>query len=340
MEDYKKKFVLSILAYTVQRNISPTQLCINSGIDFKFLTNNLHPTVNEKQLNNLWKNASHLTGDPLFGLHFGTSLQLSALGIIGQIIQMSNTVGEALQNGSEMIRLITDLFEIEIRKHVDTFNVNLKFNALKIKDFPSTYRHMGDYLIAFLLHEMDGLLLKRIEINSLQLPYEAEKKLEYERIFRTKNIKFGSYYTIELPNEILEVPILSANYDLQKVLLKKMHLLLPDNDNLLWKSKIQYYLVSNSYLHISSLQEVASNFNMSVRSLQRKLREEGFTFLNIVDSVKKTLAINYLNSHTCQVKDVAYQLGYNEQSAFNKAFKRWTGETPVEYRKNLKKINL
>ena len=81
-----------------------------------------------------------------------------------------------------------------------------------------------------------------------------------------------------------------------------------------------------------SLEAVASNFNMSFRSLQRRLKEEGITFLEIVEKVRKNLAIHYLSSEQLQIKDIAYTLGYNEPSAFLRAFKRWTGETPTSYR--------
>jgi AraC-like DNA-binding protein len=65
--------------------------------------------------------------------------------------------------------------------------------------------------------------------------------------------------------------------------------------------------------------------------LQRKLRDEGASFLQIVEDVKRNLALSYLSSGNCQVKDVAFILGYKEQSALVRAFKRWTGKTPTDY---------
>jgi AraC-like DNA-binding protein len=96
-------------------------------------------------------------------------------------------------------------------------------------------------------------------------------------------------------------------------------------------ARIYNYLLANSYLQALTLDSVAANFNLSNRSLQRKLKEEGVTYQQIVEEVRRKLAINYLTSNY-SIKDISHILGYNEQSAFVRAFKRWTNKTPMEYR--------
>ena len=93
-------------------------------------------------------------------------------------------------------------------------------------------------------------------------------------------------------------------------------------------------MLENSYLGLLSLEDIASNFNISARTLQRKLKEEGFSFQQLADEARKSLAINYLKAGSYPVKEVSYMLGYNELSAFTRSFKRWTGITPALYQKN------
>lgn len=81
-----------------------------------------------------------------------------------------------------------------------------------------------------------------------------------------------------------------------------------------------------------SIEAVAGNFNMSVRTLQRKLKEEGISYLVIVEEVRKTLAIHYIENSSSSVKEIAAIIGYSEPSAFVRAFKKWTGITPSAYR--------
>ena len=196
------------------------------------------------------------------------------------------------------------------------------------------FRHMTDYMMVFVIHEMDGLLLEKKQPLSIQLPYHIAEPYEYTRVFRCSNIKRGKGITMDFPSKYLAMPILSANYDLQKLLLQKMSELIKTSTNgKTWNNKVYNYLLTNSYLNSFSQEMVASNFNLSTRNLQRKLKEEGTNYLQIVEAVRKDLSVNYLKNSQYQVKDIAYMLGYNEPAAFLRAFKRWTGKTPAEFKR-------
>jgi len=71
---------------------------------------------------------------------------------------------------------------------------------------------------------------------------------------------------------------------------------------------------------------------MSERTLQRRLKDEGTTFAVLVDEVRTDLARMYLADDRLAVYEVAFLLGFSEPSAFNRAFKRWLGTSPREYR--------
>jgi AraC-like DNA-binding protein len=83
-----------------------------------------------------------------------------------------------------------------------------------------------------------------------------------------------------------------------------------------------------------TLQVVAANQNTSVRTLQRRLAEEGVTFRSVVDEVRQELAQGMLADGRLTIAEMAYLLGYSEPSAFHRAYKRWTGKTPEEYRRS------
>jgi len=319
-----------MLAYAAQRDISVEQLCKVSNLDLKKLKDGSHADISQKQLNDLWLNASHLGNDKLFGLHFGESLQLAALGFVGEIIKSSATVGEALTQGASLIHLFTDLFRLEVVRKRKTFTVQLK--TIKEEKEPSfTFLQMRDLIMVFLIHELDGLLLMKIKPHSVQLSFNKMDLVEYERVFRCKPMNKRECI-LEFDVAYWSEPILTANYELQHLLLQKIH---AGNDSSNAKqtlqTRIRNYLLANSYLGILSLDEVASNFNVSPRSLQRKLQEEGISFQSIADSVRQSLAEHYLQSGNYQVKEISNMLGYNDLSAFSRAFKRWTGKPPITY---------
>jgi len=80
---------------------------------------------------------------------------------------------------------------------------------------------------------------------------------------------------------------------------------------------------------------VAKLCGMSERTLQRRLQEEATTFAQLLDEVRHALARMYLTDSQLAVFEVAFLLGYSEPSAFNRAFRRWTGASPSEFRRTL-----
>ena len=73
---------------------------------------------------------------------------------------------------------------------------------------------------------------------------------------------------------------------------------------------------------------VARSLNISLRSMQRKLKEEGTSFRRLVDETRRQLAEQYLKDSTLVVSEIAYLLGFAEVSSFSRAFRRWTGHAP------------
>jgi AraC-like DNA-binding protein len=82
----------------------------------------------------------------------------------------------------------------------------------------------------------------------------------------------------------------------------------------------------------SSLESVARGLGTSARSLQRHLRELGYSYSTLDDEVRAATARLYLQHADIAIAEVAYLLGFADQSTFNRAFKRWTGQTPARFR--------
>lgn len=336
MEEYRKQFVLNMLAYAVQRNLPPDQLCRMSGLDFKLLKERSSPAIAPKQLNDLWRNAVHLSHDAAFGLHFGESLQLSALGAVGQIIQSSKTVGEALTLASQSIHLITDLFSMKVTRANKIISIRFIPHEEASAAYPDAFWQMMELFMVFTIHELDGLIFEKTAPAKVRFPLnDAVDTKEYERVLRCKPKHVQDEWGMEFKDVFWDEAIITANHELQRLLLEMTHsgsVASPQEPPL--SERIVNYLTANAYLGIASLEEIAANFNTSARTLQRKLQEEGVSFQQLADSVRKTIALQYLSAGNHPLKEVSYILGYNELSAFTRAFKRWTGTTPFDYQKN------
>jgi AraC-like DNA-binding protein len=79
--------------------------------------------------------------------------------------------------------------------------------------------------------------------------------------------------------------------------------------------------------------DVASELAMSMRTLARRLEAEGTTFRDLVDDARRRLAIEYVGTRDIGFSEVSYRLGFSHVAAFHRAFRRWTGQTPLGYRR-------
>jgi AraC-like DNA-binding protein len=329
MEDQQKQFVLGLIAYSVQRDVAAEELCKRAAIDLSSLKKKPEYGLTKKQIDDLWRYAGELTNDVLFGLHFGEALQLAALGTVGDIVKSSRTVGEGINIAASLVPVVTDLFTMEIITGKKTFTIKLNPSREIGMDFTS--RQLADTLMAFTVRELDGLILEKIVPRAIAIPYAIVNPSEYERVLRCRPSKHRSELSLQFDNKFLDEPVLSANYELQQLLLQKVTSATSKVSSGIFGDKIHQHLMSNAYLGILSLEDVAANFNITPRSLQRRLSAEGITFQHLSDSVRKSLALHYIQSGKHQIKEISDMLGYHELSAFSRAFKRWTGKPPVSY---------
>jgi AraC-like DNA-binding protein len=81
------------------------------------------------------------------------------------------------------------------------------------------------------------------------------------------------------------------------------------------------------------VEEVARELGFSRQTLYRRLKAEGMTFEQVLDALRRRLALRFIRDQGLTVKDAAYRLGFSDPAAFSRAFKRWTGASPSEQRR-------
>jgi len=86
--------------------------------------------------------------------------------------------------------------------------------------------------------------------------------------------------------------------------------------------------------------DIAQSLHMSVRSLQRKLRQEGTTFKEVLDETRRELSLSYIKGKHTSIKEITYLLGYSDPANFSRAFKRWTGMPPSASHKTIKGVSV
>ncbi|NIB43710.1 AraC family transcriptional regulator [Pseudomaricurvus alkylphenolicus] len=113
------------------------------------------------------------------------------------------------------------------------------------------------------------------------------------------------------------------------------HLVISDSTRSTLKSKVRTILSKDVSDSMPGAEQVASQLNLSVTTLRRHLQQEGTSFQKIKDECRLEAAIHYLGCRDLTNSVISERLGFDETSAFFRAFKKWTGLTPGEYRKQM-----
>jgi AraC-like DNA-binding protein len=331
----QNRFLLDLIQFARKQGVSPTQLCKLSGLSLQALEKGPAPEMS--QVEHLWRNALRLSGNPCLGLQLGEEVNLMALGIVGQVIQHSATIGEALEHACQYVGLLTDAFQMQVVKKKTTFSVRILPSPTCAELYPVAMQQNIDLALACTLKEYQALCLGNVRpLKTAFHRHRPDDSHQYERVFQSELLFGQPHSEITFSNELLDHKIVTADYALLQLLITHANQLTEQYQQTVgFAAQVKQSLVSRTHLQAPQITDVAASFNLSVRSLQRRLKAEGITFQELADEVRKELALHYLKQAHHRIKEISYILGYNEVSAFSRSFKRWMGMSPGEFRDGL-----
>ncbi len=330
MKDGKRQLLVSLINYCRLRGVDTQSICRMLSIDIDKIKTQKDYVISDAALEKLINVLCYSTKDNLLGLHLGEFMQSAALGVVGQVIPLSRTVGDAFQNCCKFVKYITNLYSITISKKSNRYRVEFIVNPHKAKMFPNVAEQLGDFLMAFAVHELNGLLYRNTAPYAISI-LNITSREEISRIFGTDHIIVSSERYLEYTADEWAVQLNTHNIELQNILISYLQ-----NQSFGttedYSSKVYEFIIHNSFINNVSIDFVASNFNMTPRTLQRKLKSEHSSFMTCLEKAKKEISINYLTRANLPLKEISYVLGYKNQSAFFKAFKAWTGVSPKQFK--------
>lgn len=159
---------------------------------------------------------------------------------------------------------------------------------------------------------------------------------EYARAFGGNALRFDAgFYGFGMELGALDLPLLSADVALHAAHLEHVELLHAQLDaraprNI--EARVRQALGSDLRCSIASADRIARALHMSRRTLARRLDEEGTTFSQVLDAHRKELGLRYVARSAIPVHEISERLGFSQVQGFGRAFRRWTGRSPLEYR--------
>ena len=271
------------------------------------------------------------TGDQAFGLRVAEFWHPSTLHALGYAWMASASLREAFSRAIRFFRMVTDNEQIEVEEKGEEFRLRIVIPPHAQRSADAGYDAFLAVVVAMCRNSL-GEEFSPLRV-SMQRP-KPDCAHKFSQYFGAPVEFSAAHNALVFRRDDLEKPLPTANSDLARasdeIITEYLARLDRSNVAAQVKAKLLDFLPSGEI----GQEAVAASLNVSSRSLQRKLHNEGVTFKDLLDDTRRELAGRYIRESGMSAKEVAYLLGFSEPSNFTRAFKRWTGLSPSEYRES------
>lgn len=274
--------------------------------------------------------ALSITGDAALGLHIGEQANTSRFDVLGHLAEHSRTLREALQVSARYGRIVADGPRLELSEDTDAATIRLTL----LRGASPGVALVAEFSTTALLY-----LIRRF-VGSAALPrhvffaYPAPAHhAEYTRVFGGRAQFDHDFTGLELEASWLDREQLCASPELSALLRMRAEALLAQIEHdAPAAERVKRWLGAQKQAIRPTMEATARDLGMSARSLRRRLREERTMYSELVEHAQAEHAKRILADPRHSVQETAYALGFNSPAAFSRAFKRWTGKSPNDYR--------
>jgi AraC-like DNA-binding protein len=318
--------LLAAADYLQSLGIDPREICDDE--ELTAAANVVGGRIEIGRCIHLLEQAVAYTGDPDFSLKIGANFQLKHLGLLGFAGMSGQRLGDVIRMVIQFEALIVDFAGLEL---------------VEKGEFVELIRHTPPFQDSPLIHQQIlacWVVMARQFTARPHEPADAHFSFPapantalYREIFGGQ-VHFDAAQTkIVFHKDLLDLPITQHDPTTHSLLMLQVEKTLQTLNQTSFLQKLREHIAANLCSDQIGIAEVASAFHLSVRTLQYQLEAEGYSYRTLVDKVKLEHAEHHLKSTDLSLSEIAFLLGYSEQSPFQSAFKRWTGLSPGEYRK-------
>ena len=274
----------------------------------------------------LWRIAVAATDDPAFGIKVASHIKQTTFHALSYGLSASSTLKEAFERVQRYCHVASDAIEYEFSRRGSEYH-------FVIEPADDVADESVDALVAAYLRMCRSLIGHDYSPLRIEFRRPRPARLEdFQRLLRAP-LQFGAARTrLVFDSEAIERPLDGGNPELARhhdaIALQYMAQI--ERDNI--QGRVRDVLTQRLAHGEPSQQGVAELLNMSARTLQRKLGDGGTTYKDILDETRRVLALAYLSAPRHTVGDVSSLLGFSAGSSFTRAFRRWTGQSPSDWR--------
>ena len=267
-------------------------------------------------------------GDKPLGLKLGRSMRFGEGGPFDYAVRSAPTVRDAVDVAARYSKLLSDSLLI-------WFEVWRRHAVVRLNDVSWT-RPAADFTMAafYKVHLADEVpAASQLEC---WFPYSMPKDVgAHERTFGNATLKFNApFFAFAFNRAYEKAPMPGADPVLHAVHCDRVDSLLADLSATRGLKARVRRLIEEELQDTggAKVPRVARALHMSRRTMSRRLEREGTSFGEELDEARRKLALTFVSDGKTSLKEVAFRLGFSHAASFHRAFKRWTGETPLGYR--------
>lgn len=284
--------------------------------------------ITDSTVNAIYARAVALTGDEYFGLRVAEHIVPGTLHALGYALLASETLEDFCHRFVRYYGLVSQSADLRILVEGDTFRLEADPRS------PDICVETQDVWAALVLRLMRMAYRADFCSRALDLrrPVPAGGEEPFRAFFGCP-VRFGQpHLCFHFELAAMREPLLGANRELAQhndqiamTYLEKL-----DRDDI--ANRVRTQLVNGLNAGIFSRAEIATRMHMSPSTLQAKLARQGVSFLQVLDDTRQQLALGYVQQKRLSITEIAFMLGFSDVSNFNRAFRRWTGKAPSEFR--------
>lgn len=299
----------------------------DAGVDIATL-GSFDGRLSHALVRNLVERSLQRTGNPALGLHAGELTEPEDFGVLGLVVRHCANLRESARSFQRYLHIFDENSEVDLVE--DGGRATWRIRSVFARTLPVANDFQVSATLAVWIRAF-GITTSPLEIH---LNHCASTNMaEYQRVFRCP-VRLGApHNAIVFPRDWLDTPALAANgalcsvFSLQADRLRAAH---ARNESV--SARVHRLLVEHLASGDIGVPRIARRLRMSPATLRRRLAEEATTFTELVENLRLELALEYVTDRGIPISEVAALLGFANQSAFGKAFKRWLGCSPLEYR--------
>ncbi len=284
------------------------------------------------ELSRLLSHCAVRTGCGHFGLLLSRSFNLRSLGILGRLALHSPTVEASLDGLVKYFGLHDTGATFELAVAADSAALSYAVHAAGLTAPEQIY----DFTAANICNVMTELCGPDWRPELVMLPRKTPQQMQpYRAIFRAP-IQFDAMSTaVRFPSRWLEQPVAGADELLYRLLLREVCATAERNNPLLC-NEVRRAIVRLLHVGRCSRRDVSLALGVHERTLGRILHASGTTFQELLDDTRSELARQRLHDTHVPISEIAHELGFRNSTVMARAFRRWNGMSPREYRSGLR----